>query len=418
MSKAQKLKIIAGIVFVGFCFSTFIHYLQYTFFKQVWPFNTYLYTPDDVWADFFGLHAMNVNMDPFHQTFRGFGNNYPPFAYLAISVFTQLGKLNGAISYSVFFVSFYSFFVWRYFRDFNRSEGSTFLYTAIVAFLSYPLHFAFDRLNLENLIFVLVAVFYMFLLKNRFVASAIAIGIAAAIKVYPGLFAILLLQRKQFRALFVAIVTFVACTILAMVVFKTDPMEIYSSYSKSAPLFKQFTLSYMGIPFSSSLFAALRALDGMVNPQLIDAWDHSQKILDFYLIAAVILGLIVLPAVMSKRISTWERLILLSFIILVLPVISFDYKMLYLYISLAAFLNSTSDERLDLLFSVFFGFILIPKAFFIIFRTVNFGVILNPLLLLIAALYIAGKAYRLWGAAAELQATRHRRKFIFQGSDA
>ncbi len=70
---------------------------------------------------------------------------------------------------------------------------------------------------------------------------------------------------------------------------------------------------------------------------------------------------------------------------LLLPQVTFDYKMIHLYIALMLFLNSQKQSQYDILYAILFGLLLIPKDYFIIQSDISIAVFLNPLLMLMIA---------------------------------
>jgi len=72
---------------------------------------------------------------------------------------------------------------------------------------------------------------------------------------------------------------------------------------------------------------------------------------------------------------------------ILVPAISFEYRMLHLYVPLLLFIAASEPRRSDPLFVALFGLLLVPKGLPILFDDVNIGSLVNPLLL--AVLMIA-----------------------------
>ncbi len=70
---------------------------------------------------------------------------------------------------------------------------------------------------------------------------------------------------------------------------------------------------------------------------------------------------------------------------LLLPQVTFDYKMIHLYIALMLFLNSQKQSPYDILYAILFGLLLIPKDYLYIQPDISIAVFLNPLLMLMIA---------------------------------
>ena len=70
MSREEKLNISGIIVFAGFVLSL-IYHLAMHYTGHGYPFDTYLFNPQDRFADFMGLVGMNDKWDPFHTINSG-----------------------------------------------------------------------------------------------------------------------------------------------------------------------------------------------------------------------------------------------------------------------------------------------------------------------------------------------------------
>jgi len=66
---------------------------------------------------------------------------------------------------------------------------------------------------------------------------------------------------------------------------------------------------------------------------------------------------------------------------ILVPTISFEYRMVHLYLPLLLFVAAHEPRRSDPLFVALFGLLLVPKGLPILFDDVNVGSIVNPLLL-------------------------------------
>jgi hypothetical protein len=89
--------------------------------------------------------------------------------------------------------------------------------------------------------------------------------------------------------------------------------------------------------------------------------------------------------IVLKEKEFWKRVSLLVFMMLLLPQVTFDYKMIHLYIALMLFLNSHKQSQYDILYAILFGLLLIPKDYFLIKPDISIAVFLNPLLMLMIA---------------------------------
>jgi hypothetical protein len=78
-----------------------------------------------------------------------------------------------------------------------------------------------------------------------------------------------------------------------------------------------------------------------------------------------------------------------------LPHVSGDYKLLYVFIPLYLFLKENGPGEEDFAFSLIFGLLLIPKAYYSFGPSgPNISVVLNPLIMLVGMLIILGSGIR------------------------
>ena len=59
----------------------------------------------------------------------------------------------------------------------------------------------------------------------------------------------------------------------------------------------------------------------------------------------------------------WKKVSLLVFIMLLFPYTSADYKLLHLFIPIVLFINNKKEEKNDLIYTILFALLLIPKNY-------------------------------------------------------
>ena len=397
-SKPQKIRLCGAIILLGFILSIGFHYFEGAILQRPYPWNTFLFRPDDSMADWLGAFTFVSKFNPFHTLYRGQGNNYPPFGYLISNPFALFGFAWGRIVFAVTFVVAWLWFCAKHVVDSTQTRGHQIWTLLIFGLMPYPFLFALDRLNAECALFLLVLGFYLAWIHNRTRTAAIFIGAAAAAKVYPGFAAILFIRDKKSRQLFIVGSTAVAATALALAVYRTSPLEALDAYRRSAPSFHQAMWDTTVVQHSSSLYSLVRLwqilvlhynrLPAAINAARVDCSLRFFSI--FIMLPIVILAL----CGWSRRLQMWELLTLAVSAMLLLTPVSFDYKLLYLVFPFAAFLNSDTDLRTGIWFSVFFGLLFIPKDYLVLTNDVTSNVVLNVLILSTMYIWIAIKGLR------------------------
>jgi len=101
MNKLQKIDTISIIIIAGFSFAVFYHYILGTYLGLTYPYDTFLFRPDDKFMDFFNMLVSPYRDGKFH-------NVQFPFGQRLAQSFTIFPP---NIGLAVFFTIFVSFFL-------------------------------------------------------------------------------------------------------------------------------------------------------------------------------------------------------------------------------------------------------------------------------------------------------------------
>ena len=256
--------------------------------------------------------------------------------------------------------------------------------SVILPLLSYGTLFSIDRGNIDQVVFVFTLTFFGFLSRGRVLASAIPLAAAIAMKAYPGALGVLLLARRQYRAAALTGVLTVALTLGALALYPGGFWESLDLWRDRAgvlqhdyvanPKTHAFSLSYLSL-----LKVALRVAH-------VNFTAHADLILRTYAAAAGVLFLGIAAYVAFLERTQWKQVYLLVFALIVLPQVSFDYKLIFLLLPLALFLKAETEGRgLDWIHIALFGSLLIPKNYLPLASDTKVAVLLNPLALTVLA---------------------------------
>jgi hypothetical protein len=241
---------------------------------------------------------------------------------------------------------------------------------------------------LELLLFVLVGGFLYFLyVRETPWLAALFLASAIAFKLYPVTLLLLLLAERRYKTLLltlslVAVLTALAVGALSVVGghgigevlrMSTGEKDVYQSY---------MVLQDGGLQHGHTLWGLLR-LPGFLRGAPIMGW---QTLL--YEVAAVLIFLVIAAHVVFREQERWKRVLLSVVPALLLPFVSADYTLIYLYFPLAFFVNSPRVSRWDLAYVVLFGVLLIPVDYFYLALHadgVSISVVVYPLALLTLA---------------------------------
>jgi len=397
LSRETRIDLVSLIVLAGFVASVFICYVRGTYLGLGYPFNTFLFQPADRFMDYF--NGLTYATAGHGEGMVGMGG----LAYLLFHFFYHISFGNAYFSLAVYTIAMAVFVLCYNLRNLwsgpfpKMSLVRLARNLFILSFLSYPVLFTLDRGNVEACAFIFLSLFVYLYCSNRAGISTLFLAAATALKVYPFVFIILYLADKKYKesAIFVALLLFMSA-------FTYDPaqgfsfhlLNFISTVRGSADPAQSYNALYVigdaGTAFCSSAFGAVKAAMYVFGHQ--DLRPLLLRLISTYHTAALLLfGFVALYIVIVEK-SLWKRIAILTLSMIFFPYVTGDYRLLHLYIPMWLFLNSEEKGEADLLYTILFALLLIPKAYYLIKGDVSVSVILNPLIifLLLVSMIAAG----------------------------
>jgi hypothetical protein len=379
----SKIRTCLNILIMGFFFSCLFYFITGKVMRQGHPMDTFLFTTTDIFGDFIGMFDFNRDFDPFHMNFRGFRATYPPGAYLIMLPFTNFLGLSGLW----FYVFAYIFSVIKLFTSYLRLELGALplplLSVAIIfALMNYPSLFALERLNTENLLFILITI-YILTLNTKFrKLGYVALVAAVSAKIYPILFLFAEDKKTLFKKGIYIGLGALLLNGLALLVFQTPINEAIEAYNAgNTIIFNAFIKSTEGISYGSSFCGFIKTIFGLFSDGILD----EETSVTIFKIAP----LIVAPAFFftvylyyKKDFLIWQRLFFSATFIVIWPSISFDYKLIHFFPAFAAFLVSPAC-KFEKNISILFSFLFLPLGIIKFFDAVTSASILHPLIIIV-----------------------------------
>jgi hypothetical protein len=212
---------------------------------------------------------------------------------------------------------------------------------------SYPFLFLFERGNIEGVSWAPTGAGLYCLLRKRYLAAALLIGMAADLKPYPGLFLLLLLPLKKFREFAAGVAVTLAIAVASLAYMGPDiwsalkklmegfhlaqvryatfyrPWEIFNDHSLFG-LYKQLLRLGMGWPDSSAL-----------TEPLVRAYPY-YALLAGAILAGSVYKLCKLPIL--------NQIFGLTILTVLIPPYNYDYTLIALYIPWAILLVALSRK--------------------------------------------------------------------------
>jgi hypothetical protein len=337
---------------------------------------------NDFFADFFYLVHDSSERDNYSQ-YRG---SYFPLAYLILYPFSKLDNFSAMTLeqmwmskmglMAVFLFTLFSMAVFFLSLNQLRKKYKLPLYVLIGLLLSGVWFFSMER---GNLIFLSAAGVCLYLCyydsgnKKERMFAVFALALAATLKVYPAIYGLLYLEKKQYKEIFLCIISTLLLVFLPFVFFKGGfsniQLLIDNMKGITAAYYPNTTFVYWVknsvLPFSARF--SLQHMVYLLSNGIFDTFDKSDTTLFSHLLArisSVFLGLITLLSVIYSLVlkNKLLKLSLLTLVLLFFPVPSYLYCGLYIFPVIIMYFSTHNNYPLkyNIFFIVFFIVVLNP----------------------------------------------------------
>ena len=210
--------------------------------------------------------------------------------------------------------------------------------------MGYPLLFLLDRGNIEVFLWLFVLLGVLAFIRNRPYTAAMLFAIAASMKIYPVLFLLLLLPKRQYKAAAFGAVAVGVLSFLAILGIGPDVRDTMQTMSNNAAAIKEVYFVRLNAPsvrFDHSVFGGMkqaihlylhsRHLDSAANPPRFEREMHIYGILAPLFFVLLYLGRL-------RRMPILNQFMAITLCCLLLPYLSGEYTLVHVYLIWAAFL--------------------------------------------------------------------------------
>ena len=259
-------------------------------------------------------------------------------------------------------ISCFAVVAWRAARAGRTVRDSAAAAIIVTAVLGYPLWFTADRGNIEGVVWALAATGLCFLLRGRYRAAAVLIGLSVSIKPFTILFLFLLVGRRKYKEAALGLATAALLVIAALTALGSNPWKAYQELKPGISLYRDWYIMDLRPPeemrFNHSLLdgmksAALTVEMGGVHPikaiaeieRLRDepgGWHGVRPFVRVYPFIAIA-GLGLLFAVFY-RMPLLNQMTALAVAVTLFPPVAGDYTLLHLYVPFGALLVFLTRE--------------------------------------------------------------------------
>lgn len=383
MNKSKKIELFKIYILFGFIAAIVYHYILAYYLNKGFPRNTFLFNPDDRFADFTNVYIKNSSL-------------YFPFSNLIINLFNQIKPIN--ISIVLFsLVSMILILSLFYYQLKEKSLLKTLNNIAVFSFCTFPFLFLFDRLNYETFVYIFCSIFILSFIQKRDKIAMISLSFAISMKFFPIMFLILYLIESKYFQILITIVISAIITLVSIQLLGLDFIDTIKTTLSNASYYQQkYVIENAGLDYGHSLYGLLKCI--LIVSKRLEIVPYLVKY--YYLI---ILPIIIFTIYFMKvnNIELWKKVTLITIIFCLLPSVSADYKLLHFYTPIFLYINTDSNLKTDKyflfnkinanqIFIFLYSLLLIPKNYRFFTSFVYDGVYIDPIILiLIYALIIS-----------------------------
>jgi len=405
MERTRKIQIISTIVIIGFVLAVFYHYFMGAYLGHDYPYSTFLFDPSDKFADFLKPLNCGKTLSPYSRrgvetTCMSISVVYYPFGELFFYPFSLIHGKSLWIFLGIFLIG-WSNFVFKNFSQNNKLANLRDIF--ILSLTSYPFLFTMDRANLEGYVFLFVVGFCYFYNNNnkwKALLGSICLSLAIAIKPFPSLFLLLLVIEKKWKNIFFIIISSVIINIASVLCFKDDFWVILSATKNNQnEVITRGVIQNLNWDHGHSIIGMLKSLLYIVmsfgnlgDQEIVENW--SPLLFNIGTILSVIIFLVTAWYILFKERQFWKIIALITFLMLLLPPLSNDYRLLYIFLPIAFFVNDNRETKNDLIYTILFGLLLIPKSYILAPDMPGVGVIIEPMLMIIFGFLIIQESFK------------------------
>lgn len=334
-------------------------------------------------SDYFHTNDMIADNSPYIAD----TSSYPPFVFMIARLFALFGDYTVAytevinqpsalMSYIVFYSLCYIGIILTtvyIMRSKGLNKGFTAAVCTMVVF-NLPMLFNFERGNYIVCALLFSLSFYAFYnneSRGLREFSYIMLAFAAGIKLYPALFAVLLLREKR-------ICDFLRCVAYSLLVILISFLTMEGGFANIAQFIhwlNDFSGDLTDYGYNYSLASTVGVVASLFGA---DVWELSPVVaaIQSYLPYAVLLLCAVASFLVKQK---WKALALVSITIIQFPKISFTYALMFMLIPLLEFIAEQDKDRRDYAYMAFMLITIMPV--YLGMAIPSLGVILNQVII-------------------------------------
>ena len=402
--RKQKFALVVVILALGMVAALAWHGWQGWGLGRGYPYNTFLYTPNQRFSDLYVTYAQAKASESYSGTQRG---AYLPFTYIFLK---PLGWIHGFSDHAVCicFIAIWAIgmvvLLNQALRSIIPQPFQRLLFSALLPSLCYPIVYGLDRGNLEILMTVFIGLMLLLFQRGQIGWGVFCLLLPISCKLYPAILLALLVRRRTIFWIPVAAVACVAITIGSFALLPGPLTANWHDWQANVQAVKDFyTVSPASMALTSTPWNIIKLVEvisamlfhpSLGHTELIHIIKSTAQVYEVVVLAALA-GLVAYTIFVEREF--FRRAILLLLGLVLCGVTGADYHMAYAGVALVVLILLPTERRGDLIATTLLAFVCIPKREVLLpFLGItdvdvldfgNIGVFLNPLCM-IAAIFI------------------------------
>lgn len=387
MEKSQKVTLFSIIILLGFAFGVIYHYIMFFYLHKGGMHVSFLYPSKLAFCDLFGILDFVKDFKPYQEL--NMWVVYFPLTYLFMLPFAFIK--NKLLSYLLYVSGFVIYLTYMNIKmlsckELNKLQNFQNIFT--ITLLSYPVLYCLDKGNFDIYLFVLLGFWAYAFQKGKYGLSAFLLAVINAMKPFTLYFLLLYLLKKRYKECFFSIILTAFLVIGGFMIIPDDRLNEVIMFFRSILFYKEhYTLgSSVAMGFVSSLFMLLKAI-------LLHFTVAEKDVITFirlYDYLCHFITIITLIFVWREKIF-WKQLTLLICNFLLLPYVTYDYKLIFLFIPIWMFMNKEEKSKSDLTYLILFALLFVPKNIMVNLPLIpgkdmswlSLSAIVNPIIIII-----------------------------------
>lgn len=315
--------------------------------------------PDPIGVHYFGdlvSAACHSRMSaPYLSTYA---TNYFPLSYFVLRPFDLLMRNGLPVVMAMVLIISVLLIPFPIYLKIRKSKKSiAFLFCILAVFLSQPFLSILDRGNIQFLVtgFVVLGLYFIDMRKTN--VSPVLIGLGAALKGYPVVFAFVFLRRREWRRFTVSISVAATTNLAALVMFPGGLSKNFEAMIRQLRPFTEVETQWLryNTSFKALLLSIVEKNDGIIG-EIASFLNRN------YQIILVGLALLITALILNKTLEIFHFLILCSIFSSALIDLSATYTLSFFFSCFMFFEEINRDKKVNYVLLACLAIVLTPKG--------------------------------------------------------